>query len=471
MYQSAMLLVCLSLLAARFVPASQSRLHSAGAWSQTKAAKSATERLQFAAANSPWQAVRTADFVDSVGVNTHVGWLDTTYADIAQVAAHLAYIGVHNIRDGITSRAAIPRLATLGRAGIRANLMLPNGNIANINHNLAEVKLLHFMLRSIEGPNEIDLAPVQYQGLTGYRAAVALQRALYTKVRADPFMANIPVLQFTLGNWGRYIELGTNVSAYADFANIHYYPNRGRPPRYGIWGTANGIDYSRSVQAPLGGDDTLITTETGYPSGGGGALGVDEVAQAKYIPQLLTEQFVHGVNMTYIYQLQDPWTPQDPGNVEHWWGLFRPDGSAKPAATALRNLMSVLQDDDTRFVPGTLDYTLADQPSTIGKLLLQKSSGTYYLALWNAVSAWSHLRRTSIDAPAATVTLEFKSAPSEIVLHDILAGTATPLAASRRMLVAVPGHVVVLEIQATTSKPDTSDGVHALDAPTALACP
>ena len=43
-----------------------------------------------------------AQFIDTIGVNTHLSWIDTTYWDMTTVTGALAYLGVDNVRDVIT---------------------------------------------------------------------------------------------------------------------------------------------------------------------------------------------------------------------------------------------------------------------------------------------------------------------------------------------------------------------------------
>jgi hypothetical protein len=53
-------------------------------------------------------------FLDTIGVNTHLGYLNTAYANTSLVESSLAYLGIDHIRD------SIPELNSLNAAGEKA---------------------------------------------------------------------------------------------------------------------------------------------------------------------------------------------------------------------------------------------------------------------------------------------------------------------------------------------------------------
>ena len=78
---------------------------------------------------------------------------------------------------------------------------------------------------------------------------------------------------------------------------------------------------------------------------------------------------------TYFYALFNDMS----GN----FGLMNPDGSPKPAGQALHNLTTLLHDSGGGFTPGSLNYTLNNAQSGDNTLLMEKSDGSYWLAMWN----------------------------------------------------------------------------------------
>lgn len=43
--------------------------------------------------------MRAEDFLNTLGVNTHIPYTDGGYANINNVASDLAYLGIDNVRD------------------------------------------------------------------------------------------------------------------------------------------------------------------------------------------------------------------------------------------------------------------------------------------------------------------------------------------------------------------------------------
>jgi len=51
-------------------------------------------------------ATSATQFVDSIGVNTHLGFALSPYSNVTLVKASLDYLGISNIRDGLYDNAA-----------------------------------------------------------------------------------------------------------------------------------------------------------------------------------------------------------------------------------------------------------------------------------------------------------------------------------------------------------------------------
>src|SRR5215212_8401251 len=161
--------------------------------------------LTFAATASAeaLRAAPAASFVDSVGVNIHPIFLDTAYKDRDRVVSALKGLGVRHVRHGIHANAD-PKydwinqynrtFATkLAAAGIHSDLIAgnPDDSSGTVAQQLAEVRNnLMNVAESIEGPNEWDNT-----GRVNWAAEVrAYQQAIYTGVKADPALRNLPVI-------------------------------------------------------------------------------------------------------------------------------------------------------------------------------------------------------------------------------------------------------------------------------------
>src|ERR1700733_4859568 len=110
---------------------------------------------------------RSQDFVDSIGVNTHINYFDTSYGDISLVARELRLLGVRHIRDGAVlqnddyNKRLYDAWGDLSEFGVRFNMVLdPRGSIKAVEPATLE-RLFHLSrssVESIEGPNELDVS-------------------------------------------------------------------------------------------------------------------------------------------------------------------------------------------------------------------------------------------------------------------------------------------------------------------------
>jgi hypothetical protein len=215
-------------------------------------------------------------FQDSLGVNTHINYTDGEYANTAQVYADLSYIGVRFVRDAIPN-SSWPD----GRAWATLYLFSTNGIafdfLSNCNAPLAPqlaqldalVTQYPHVVASVEGQNEINNFPCSTGNGTNEQLAENWQRNLFAAVHSDPNLSAIPVLYMT----GAAAK--SDLTGYADAANVHPYPYRGVQPYAPIEGniTAAFPGLSSTTQRQI--------TETGYATSlSGNPDAVSESAQA-----------------------------------------------------------------------------------------------------------------------------------------------------------------------------------------------
>ena len=120
--------------------------------------------LSSLAFGQPTQAYQADAFIDSVGINVHLHYYDTAYADFeGKVLPSLRELGVRHIRDGVCPVAdgtKPGRLRTLfTELGVRATLIVdprcesvPEASI------YVQTVLGTGLLAALEGPNEYDLS-------------------------------------------------------------------------------------------------------------------------------------------------------------------------------------------------------------------------------------------------------------------------------------------------------------------------
>ena len=124
------------------------------------------------------------------------------------------------------------------------------------------------------------------------------------------------------------------------------------------------------------------------------------------------------------------------------WGLFNSDGTPRPAATALHNLTTLLTDtgaDAATFTPGSLNYTLSGTQSGDNSVLIEKSDGSFWIALWN---------ETETANSPHTITLNLGEEAATVIEYDPLTGTSSIATWTdvSSIQISVPDHPVLVEI-------------------------
>ena len=412
-----------------------------------------------ARAQSPTAAVRATDFLNSIGACTHVG---QGVDDATRSAACLKYAGIRNLRDdGIA--AHIPDWITIyRRTGVRTCLLT--------NHNIVETIAMDDQLRAagallaVEGPNEPNNWPVTYQGQTSDFKTTALpiarfQAGLYKAVKTDPHLKGIPVFHSSVAGGSENDNVGLQFltiptgagtlmpdgATFADYANAHNYVcgytsklvdngpwNASSPTLHTQWAGLNG-EYGHTWHRGFSGytNDQLVTlprvtTETGWPTRGDGSITEDQ--QGRVFLNLYLDQYKQGWKYTFIYMLHD-----DP--KQGYYGLFNVDYTPKASGTYLHNLTTILADSGSLPRPGRLNYRVVDPPATVHDVLLQKSDGTFALAVWDEqVSGTSH------------VTVDLGGLRARVEIYDPTLGTAPvqSLRDTRSLTLALSDHPLII---------------------------
>ncbi len=383
-------------------------------------------------AQAATQAREADGVVESIGVNTHLGYTDTPYNNFPLVRQRLQELGVRYIRDGVSQKRpdVYSRLRTLAGDGIHLNVIagdpLQRWNIGTIDQQLDLIQReLGSSVVSIEGPNEYDL-----QGDRNWVSTLrTYTRQLWEGVRARPALAGLPVLCPSIVT-RENMALAGDLSAWCDFGNTHTYFSGDMPERDSIWSGELGAAAKNSASKPV------QVTETGYHNGVSGNVGhqpCSEKATGIYMPRLFLENFRRGNTVrSFSYELLDQRDDASKTDIEAAFGLLRNDLSKKPAAVAIERLTGLLSDKGAPFTPASLSYTLEDAPSTAQQLLLQKRDGSFYLVLWNRVSVWDRGSRSDIDPADVPVTVKLSQpiASAEVFEPNVsdspVASTSSP---------------------------------------------
>ncbi len=368
--------------------------------------------------------MRATEFLDTIGVNTHVG--SDPYNDPAGIASMLSYLGTSYIRQSSpTDATSLSHMQALGQLGAKFDLIVNGGGPVNLCGALATARQLAPYLTAIEGVNEAQIWPITYGGLGGVDAAVALQKDLYAAVKADPLLSKDAVYMFTLGGVdpGAFPSIG-DLSAYTDYANIHSYPPHGLRPIFVIHAAISG----GQTDAP---SKPVVVTETGYYTlqSNVGWGGVPETVQANYLLGELLDEAAAGVSRTYLYDLIDDGADPAGTNQEDHFGLFHNDGSPKLAATAIHNLTTLLADTGANSGSFPLDnfsFTATGVPYnyTGNTMLMQKSDGTHVIAVWNEEQTWNPDTQTTTPIQHFPTTVTLDRSYGTVLVYDPTTGTA-----------------------------------------------
>jgi hypothetical protein len=393
------------------------------------------------------QAHAADTFVDTIGTNVHLHYLDTVYGNYALIRRRLIDSGIRHVRDGadlttdpVYNNLAVGHYADLATVGVKVDLIVdPRSSIKQVTTStISALKALAGNgLEFFEGPNEYDISGDSQwaQTLRSY------QQELYASVKQNASTKNVPVLAPSLVQGASVSQLG-NLNTISDFANMHSYSGGNLP--------SNQLDQLTSLNENVASGKPMIPTECGFHNAvgsNGGFPGVTEAAAGKYMPRLFLEYFNQGFPRTYNYEFIDE-KADATNNPEMHFGLLRFDGSAKPAFTAVANLIQILKDPGATFSAAKLDYKMTGALNSVHHTLLQKRDGRFYLILWQEISSFNLQTKQDISNPNEPVTISFANTPQNINVYFPMnsAAASQKFQKTQKINVAVPDHPVILEL-------------------------
>lgn len=428
---------------------------------------------------------RQADkLVEAAGINTHFGYGDTVYFGLEYegrlvqdiLKERLIELGVRHIRDNLQGGghhyAFLNELAGIRTSqqphGIKTMAIARDWKNYPIDHivttEVAEASDLFNQsnqpLEAFEVRNEQDF----YEEDNLEARIVLLQKAFYQTIKAQPGMETLPVLGPSFAQtrgWpvganssllAEAARRGINLSKYIDIANIHAYSGELNdtsnicPPEQLCTFFDRAYSHKEAIEdyRHLSGNKPVYTTETGYsldwPSKG---PKLTESDIARMVPRTLADSFDKGIQRVYFYQLADH---------EEDFHFLNSDYTPRKQFIALSNMLHLLSDAGPDFTPGHLDYHLSGDTRNVRDLLLQKRDGTFYLLLWQEVGRAANKDNGYNGRRSLTLTFNQENSFSLKVYEPtftIDANSQNPKAVvsnSNRVSIAVPDHLVVLEI-------------------------
>ena len=402
--------------------------------------------------------MRASDLIFTFGANVHTPYTDGGYVNITSTINDLKYLGITQVRDGISDglngSAPISSYITLAKAGIKFDFVVEGASTADVRAEFALIDQVAAAVPgsviAVEGPNEINNGQFSYNGAGGLQAALMEQADIYQIAHQDSRLSGVSVYYFTGYNAGS-VPVGpapSTTPGLADFDNQHPYPRLGQPPQP-----------TNSRQVAVGNETSptapLVYTESGYSTND-----VTSNVQAKYELDLLMDSASQGLSKTFLYELKDAYSPGSPQGNDGW-GLFDYTGAAKPVATAIHNLTTLMQDSGaqaTTFTPSSFTYSIMGLPSTGNSLLLQKSDGTNFIAVWNEPQIWNSATASEVATPDQFVTVKLGKTYASVKVFDPLSGTQAISQFSNvsSVTIDVTDHPLLVEVDPATAAATTT---------------
>src|SRR5579859_4952792 len=398
----------------------------------------------------------TKAFISMFGMNTHIDFNSTVYSNNPTAIGNaMSYLGFNQIRQPMTTGYNTTAYNGLAAQGLSLDVDMQNGDsdtvgLINAVNQFLTANPGH--IASIEGPNEIANWPVTFNGQTGVAGAVALQQDLYPRVRNNPQTANTPVLMLTLLMQASSSGAGDQ-SAYATYGNAHIYPQVA---------TGGGITPYTSLQQNVPYQVNTFTpslataiSEGGYYTSPVNTYGVSTDVQMRYMLDYMFDAAVQGLPKVYFYELFDNACDPNNTNSELHFGVFLCDTTtAKPAATAIHNLTTILADSGNP-TAGPSKFTVSGLPNSAMQIGLAKSNGATDIVVWAEPVIWNQNSQTQISAPLNTVTVTLPSTFASVKVYDPTIGTGAQqtLTNVSTVNVTVSDHPIIVEVSNSTSTP------------------
>lgn len=430
---------------------------------------------------------KTADFLNSMGIIVHPSQSD--YYNMNDVVGKITSLKIKHVRNNTTAEPAEEGYANglqltkaLAGAGLKLHFTVKaehEGDTPPPAPSIAEVEAdidsrINFInsnglagaTESIEPYNEFDNRGYEnWDDLLKHQ--IIYLHSQRSRLPASLKITGPALLGFKLPRNAPLMtrdDNGNLMNTYFDYGNVHSYYT-GKAPESGFRAmlpqavpsqfnvNPGNITTAESFETRMKANSYYISknkpvviTETGYTNTKDNFKGkIDEAGSGTYIPRAFIDTFRIGVQRTYLYELLDE--PQTRIERERNFGLYRRDGSPKPAATAIKNMNTLLSGGTASFTPAPLSYS-ATGSLPISTFLMQKKPGEYWLALWRPVSVYDLDTDQPISQPSSNTTVTFDSLKQVQYYRDLslTKDPGVPVTANKSFTVSVGPKVSLLKI-------------------------
>lgn len=392
------------------------------------------------------KSISSDSIADSVGVNVHLHYTDSTYANFDLVKSLLVDLHVRHIRDGLidtTWAEYYKRHNELGTLGIHC-LFLTSPKQSDTLLATYPAKMAR-SFEGYEGPNEYNQSGDPHWADT----LKDFTPRLFEIVKKNPSTGGKGIVVGpSLTQPDAYPQVAS-LQRFFDFSNMHNYFGGRNPGTPGWGGDGYGsIDWNLRLARGAWSDKPVMTTETGYTTDMENKQGIPEDVDAKYMPRLILEQLLHHIRRTYIYELIDLGAKINKNDSQ--FGLVRTDGSKKPAYLALKNLIALTEDRRTGAAPEDLDFHFAGDTTDVHHLLARRADGSFLLFFWIEKPAFDQQTRRPIAVENRAITFicsrTFSSAKLEF-FHANGELTSSTLSSVHKIALTASDTVSVLRLK------------------------
>jgi hypothetical protein len=384
-------------------------------------------------------------FVDTVGVAVHKNYLDTAYGE-HDVAELLARLGIRNVRDGAIE-SSLPFYREWTATGNRRVSIVVDPDDGDILQSLQRVNDLGPGVASqIESDNEPNCDGWQPGAIDRLKAQARSMRA---KMDTLPNLRNVPLTTPSMcggGDPDSYRAYGDD-GVSARF-NIHPYPGGEMPETL----ADDQVTWVRGADP----DAAVTVTEGGYHNGvrsNNPHKPTSELAAGAYMPRMFLDYARQGIVVSHSYELLDEFP--DPGRIdaERNFGLYRYDGSIKPAGASVAALLKTLTDTGTRPAAQAVDIATSGAGAELQVQPFARSDGSLDVVLWRAQKIWDQDARVDLANPPAnvtvTVTVTGQHTASFVRINGNENPTRSALNTGSSFTVPVSGHPTILRLAPT----------------------